>query len=135
LHPTYGSCNLAGLTVSVTTTGCNVVFATAATKKAAVTIECEEGKEVIVKDKAGIGCEVTLKAQKPGGAVSFTNQGEKTGRTVLAAANLENGVYNWTAGCPNAKEKAGSNTNATYTGSIVLKGSNSKGESVGFSVT
>jgi hypothetical protein len=135
VHPTYETCNLAGQSVSITTTGCDYVFATAVSQKAAVTVKCETGKEIIIKDKAGLGCEVKVKGQSPSGTVAFKTEGAGKTREVLVTSSVTGISYSWTAGCPNAAKKAGSNTNGTYSGSVLEKGTNAAKEQVGISVT
>jgi hypothetical protein len=135
LHPNYGTCSLSGQPVDFFTAGCGYLLATAVSKKAAATILCETGKAFVIKDTVGLGCEVTIKAQTPGGSAGFTNNGTGTGRTVLVTWSLTGIAYTWTAGCPNSKGKAGSNTNGTYSGSVSVKGENAAKAQVGIWVT
>jgi hypothetical protein len=142
--PTYSECNLAGQAVSVTTTGCEYTFDPLETLETAdktkhiiskATVLCETGKEIIIKDKAGLGCEVKVKAQMTGGRVKLTNAGAGKTRTVLVTAEVTGISYSWTAGCPNAAKKAGSNTNGTYSGTVSTEGKNAAKEQVGIWVT
>jgi hypothetical protein len=135
VHPTFSSCNLSGQAVNYETNGCDYEVAKPAELKVPTTIVCEAGKSIIIKDKAGLGCEVVIGAQTPSGQVSFSNEGSGSGRTVAWKLELASMSYSWTKGCPNAKEKSGSNTNGTNTGTETIKGLNAGGGAVGIWVT
>jgi hypothetical protein len=135
VHPTSSGCTLAGVAVTITTTGCNYKVAEAVSKQAAATLVCEAGKEIVAKDKLGLGCEVKFGSQTASGQITFTNAGAAKTRDVSWKAALTGLAYSWTAGCPNAEGKPGSNTNGTYKGTETVKGLNEKGEQVGIWVT
>jgi hypothetical protein len=139
VHGTYGgigaSCKLGTQAVTVTTTGCHYEVAEAIWQEATTSIVCETGKSIVVKDTSGLGCEVKAGAQTPSGHVTFTNSGAGEGRSISWKLEVAGISYSWTAGCPEAKGKAGSNTNGAYTGSLSLKGFKPGGEQVGIWAT
>jgi hypothetical protein len=140
VHPVYGggggTCKLAGQKVTVNTEGCNYQFdeaSVAAEPTAKATVVCE-GKEIIIKDTAGLGCVVNVKSQSPGGLVTFKNEGTGKARTVTVSSGVTGIAYAWTATCPNAGGVAGSNTNGIYEGSVKVEGK-AGGEQRGIWVT
>jgi hypothetical protein len=146
LEPTYSECNLSGQAVSVTTNKCKTTYhpaETLVTKSpevkhliSKVTTKCPPGFKKVIKDKAGLGCEITIGEQNPTGRVKFTNEGTGTSREVLVTNEVTGIAYEWTKGCPNAKEKAGSNTNGTISGTKKIKGRNPATKAqVGINVT
>jgi hypothetical protein len=117
-----GKCVLGAQAVEISTLGCTYEFPTAVSKVASkVQIGCVGGKNIVIKDTAGLKCEVLLGTQTTGGSVSFSNLGSGAEREVQATSAMSGITYSWTAGCPNAKGKAGKNTNGTYTGKIDLE--------------
>ena len=130
--PTYSGCTLSGLKVTINTTGCTYKFTTPESLKAKVHVE---GCTIVIKDTAGLGCEVKVKPQTPTGHVGFTNQGAGKTRDVLVTATVTGIHYTYTAPCPNAGGVAGTEENGTYSGTVTLKGANTAGEQVGIWVT
>jgi hypothetical protein len=122
-HPEYSGCKLAGQAVKITTTGCNYEFLkpnTGPPLTANVNVVCSGTNVILIKDTAELGCEVKVGSQGPLSNVEFANE---SGGKVLVTAKVGGIGYNWTAGCPNAGGKAGSNTNGKYTGSVLVTGS------------
>lgn len=133
LHPTFGkknakgesgSCKLAGITVTVTTTGCNFVFdsdTSGTPETAATSIECEAGKTIT---STAAGCTISIGAQGPLHGVSYTNEGAGAARTIKVVAAVK-GIA-WSAkgalcaliGLGNGE----TGTNGEYTGTALTKG-------------
>lgn len=133
LHPTFGkknakgeagSCKLAGITVTVTTTGCNFTFdsdTSGTPENATTSIVCEAGK-VITSTAAG--CTISIGSQGPLHGVSYTGEGSGASRTIKVAASVK-GIA-WSAkgalcgliGLGNGE----TGTNGEYTGTALTKG-------------
>ena len=140
--PKFETCKLAGQKVTVDPTeGCKFLFEKPTTTEPVGTTDAnvrvcqdEEGNpkgHIVIKDTAGLGCEVTVKPQTVG-HVMFTNE---AAGTVLAEATVTGIHYTWTKGCPNApKGEPGTNTNGTYTGSVRVSGE-AGGKAVAIKVT
>jgi hypothetical protein len=120
-HPEYSTCTLAGQKVTINTTGCNYVFQKPTTSPLSATVQvaCGTGN-IIIKDTAGLGCEVKVGTQGPLSSVGFTNQ---EGGTVLVTAGVTGISYSYTAGCPNSGGSAGSGTTGEYKGTVKVTGS------------
>jgi DNA-binding transcriptional regulator YdaS (Cro superfamily) len=140
IRPTYEKCNLAGQSVEVNTKECDYLFTEptttegADTSHAIVDVKCNAGQAIVIKDKSGLGCEVKVAEQTPEGVVEFKNTTEVSPPDVDVESLVTGIHYSWTAGCPNAEKKAGSDTNGTYTGTVTVKGE-SGGKPVAISVT
>jgi hypothetical protein len=135
LHPTSSGCTFAGVKVTVTTTGCDYKLAATSGSKAATSIVCEAGKAVTIKDTSGLGCEVIVGGQAPAGQVSLTNAGAGKERNFSWSSEVTGIAYSWTAGCPNAGGKAGSNTDGKVNGSVRVNGFDPEPKQAGIWVT
>lgn len=127
LHPTYSGSTLAGLKVTVNTGTCNYEFLKPTTEQPAndtthanMNIQCASGT-IVIKDTAGLGCEIQIDSQGPLNRVKFENI-TASGK-VLLTTEISGVSYSWTGSCPNAGGVPGSSTNGTYTGSVLLSGS------------
>ena len=136
VHPLYGKatgsgedCQYGGLTTSISTAGCDYEFGltepiSEGSAQAKMHIGCIEGKKIKMENK-GLKCTEEFPTQDPSGVVTFTNVGNGAKREIEARFEITNLAYTWSAGCPGAKNKAGSATNGTYVGNVRFKGVNS----------
>lgn len=139
VHPKFAKCRHAGLLATVTTDGCNFVFTTATTTETAVTgfdahaalhIECEPGKKIIINAGAG-GCVGEIGEQTPSGVVDFKN--EANGHilwqwTITGIAYHEEGLK-----CVGGTQNR---TDGTLTGTVDVSGKNpNNGNAVKLAVT
>jgi hypothetical protein len=131
-HPVYSGCTAFGLAAEYKTTGCNWVLTTATTttigSHATVHFECEAGKQIEIISGGG-ACLTKIPAQTPGGVVKLLN--EPAGK-VTAIAEVSGVSYSQAGpGCTGGDK---SDTNGTFTGSILFEGKNG-GAPVNISVT
>lgn len=143
LHPTFGkpntkgeagSCKLAGLGVTITTTGCNFTFDSDTSanglggEDATTSVECEAGKAM---KSAAAGCTVSIASESGGKPVnqnlhgiSYANEGAGESRTVKVTSAVKgihwtaSGVFCGLVGLANGE----TGTNGEFTGTVSTKG-------------
>jgi hypothetical protein len=139
--PSYSGCTLAGVKVNITTNKCHYLSTKPTTTEptgtthAIVHVKCSTAGTnafILIKDTSGLGCEIKVAEQEPGGTVMITNE---AAGTVFGESNVEGIAYTWTAGCPNAGGKAGGDSKGVYKGSGRAAGKNTSGTTVAVKVT
>jgi hypothetical protein len=121
VHPTYSTCTLAGTAVSINTVSCSYRFNTPVTAPApthaTVSVLCSAGSSIVIRDATGVGCEVSVGTQNPGGVVSFENSAP----SVSVTAAVTGITYTDNGSCPNT-ETGHTNSTGTYSGGVSASG-------------
>jgi hypothetical protein len=121
VHPEFSGCTGFGQNVTITTTGCNLVWTLDSVTSGTESIECETGKSIVVKATT-TGCTVTIGAQTPANnTIDVATEGTPSDvkvTTTIGTEPLEKGVTYTSSG--GACGSSGSN--GALRGTITLKG-------------
>jgi hypothetical protein len=125
--PTFASCETAGISSTVTPSGCTYRFyvnALAGNTTGVTDIVCPEGKKLkIVSTIAGVvKCTIEIGAQSALSAITYKNIGFETTREIEASLALKGIAATAVAGTGIGKCTSGTTTSATNTGTILFTG-------------
>ncbi|HEY2715744.1 MAG TPA: hypothetical protein VGI73_05940 [Solirubrobacterales bacterium] len=125
VHPSYSGCSLAGLKITVSTTGCSLRFEKPETEPApvhaALKVLCSAGSSIAIHDSAGVGCSISIGEQGPLSKVSFANNAGPSppAGTVTFTAALTGITYTYSGGCPSAGGVGATHSNGAYSGQLL----------------